>query len=303
MAGERKEGQGREVVTVIPFARVADANPADPFAVAEWMKKMPKASLHPMMAHPAAAVATVTALGFGLSSHIAGIMFGVMQGAASVLQKTVVEREPLRPAEPSAAAPAKPAEAKASPAPAAPVTAPKPMAATKPAASAPTKPAEAKAPPAPVSPVTAQKPKAATKPAASAPAKPADAKASPAPVSPVTAQKPKAATKPAASAPAKPADAKASPAPVAPVTARKPKAARKPAAPAPGSKPGDDLKRISGVGPKLEQVLNGRGIRRLADIAALSAADVARLDAELGLDGRVARDDWVGQAKALIGNK
>ena len=271
MAGERKEGQGREVVTVIPFARVADANPADPFAVAEWMKKMPKASLHPMMAHPAAAVATVTALGFGLSSHIAGIMFGVMQGAASVLQKTVVEREPLRPAEPSAAAPAKPAEAKASPAPAAPVTAPKPKAATKPAASAPTKPPEAKAPPAPVSPVTAPKPKAATK--------------------------------PAASAPAKPADAKASPAPVAPVTARKPKAARKPAASAPGSKPGDDLKRISGVGPKLEQVLNGRGIRRLADIAALGAADVARLDAELGLDGRVARDDWVGQAKALIGNK
>ncbi|MBP2234845.1 NADH-quinone oxidoreductase subunit E [Sinorhizobium kostiense] len=271
MAGERKEGQGREVVTVIPFARVADANPADPFAVAEWVKKIPNASLHPMMAHPAAAVATATALGFGLTSHIAGIMFGVMQGAASVLQKTVVERVPPRPAEPSAASPAKPAEAKASPA--------------------------------PVSPVTTPKPKAATKPAAPAPAKPAEAKASPAPAAPVSAPKPKAATKPAASAPAKPAEAKASPAPVAPVTARKPKAARKPAASAPRSNPSDDLKRISGVGPKLEQVLNGRGIRRLADVAALSAADVARLDAELGLEGRIARDDWVGQAKALIGKK
>ncbi len=63
----------------------------------------------------------------------------------------------------------------------------------------------------------------------------------------------------------------------------------------------DDLKRISGIGPKLEQVLNGRGIFRFADIAALSRADVERLDSELGLAGRVVRDDWIGQAKALTG--
>ena len=61
----------------------------------------------------------------------------------------------------------------------------------------------------------------------------------------------------------------------------------------------DDLKRISGIGPKLEQVLNGRGILRVADIAAWSDVDIDRIDAELGFDGRIRRDDWVGQARAL----
>ncbi len=40
-----------------------------------------KVPLHPLMAHPAAAVAAATAIGFGLTSHIAGVMFGAMQGA------------------------------------------------------------------------------------------------------------------------------------------------------------------------------------------------------------------------------
>ena len=61
----------------------------------------------------------------------------------------------------------------------------------------------------------------------------------------------------------------------------------------------DDLKAISGIGPKLEQVLNGMGFRRYADIAALEAADVARIEAELGFAGRIARDGWVEQAKTL----
>jgi NADH-quinone oxidoreductase subunit E len=61
----------------------------------------------------------------------------------------------------------------------------------------------------------------------------------------------------------------------------------------------DDLKAISGIGPKLEQVLNGMGLRRYRDIAALQAADVARIEAELGLDGRIARDGWVEQARTL----
>ena len=61
----------------------------------------------------------------------------------------------------------------------------------------------------------------------------------------------------------------------------------------------DDLKRISGIGPKLETVLNDKGILRLTDIAAWSDADVQRFDDELGFGGRIIRDDWVGQAKAL----
>ncbi|WP_028744853.1 NADH-ubiquinone oxidoreductase [Rhizobium mesoamericanum] len=61
----------------------------------------------------------------------------------------------------------------------------------------------------------------------------------------------------------------------------------------------DDLKQIAGIGPKIEQVLNAKGIHSFAVIAGWSDEDVARIDAELGFDGRIARDGWVGQAKAL----
>lgn len=64
-------------------------------------------------------------------------------------------------------------------------------------------------------------------------------------------------------------------------------------------KAGVDLKQISGIGPKLEKVLNAKGVTRVSQIAGWSEADVARFDAELGLDGRIGRDDWVGQAKKL----
>ena len=65
----------------------------------------------------------------------------------------------------------------------------------------------------------------------------------------------------------------------------------------------DDLKRISGIGPKLEQVLNGKGVSRFADIAGWSEDDIKRFDTELGVEGRIGRDDWIGQAKALAGTK
>ncbi len=62
----------------------------------------------------------------------------------------------------------------------------------------------------------------------------------------------------------------------------------------------DDLKRISGVGPKLEGVLNNVGIYHFDQIASWSAEEVAWADENLvGFKGRVSRDDWVGQAKAL----
>ncbi|OWV98525.1 NADH-ubiquinone oxidoreductase [Rhizobium sp. R72] len=70
--------------------------------------------------------------------------------------------------------------------------------------------------------------------------------------------------------------------------------------PAPRARKTDDLKQISGVGPKIEQVLNAKGIRAFAVIASWSTEDAARIDAELGFDGRIARDGWVDQAKALV---
>lgn len=65
----------------------------------------------------------------------------------------------------------------------------------------------------------------------------------------------------------------------------------------------DDLKRISGIGPKLEQMLLAKGITSFSQVAKWTNADVDKLDAALGLSGRVTQDDWVGQAKQLISNR
>jgi len=61
----------------------------------------------------------------------------------------------------------------------------------------------------------------------------------------------------------------------------------------------DDLKLISGVGPVLEGRLNSAGITTWAQVAALKKADIERLESHLSFPGRVTRDEWVKQAKAL----
>ncbi|MCC5969833.1 MAG: NADH-quinone oxidoreductase subunit E [Pararhodobacter sp.] len=61
----------------------------------------------------------------------------------------------------------------------------------------------------------------------------------------------------------------------------------------------DDLKKLKGVGPKLEEKLNGLGIWHYHQIAAWSEDEVTWVDAHLNFKGRVMRDDWIGQAKTL----
>jgi len=61
----------------------------------------------------------------------------------------------------------------------------------------------------------------------------------------------------------------------------------------------DDLKRISGVGPQLEGVLNELGFYHFDQIAAWTPEQVAWVDARLKFKGRIERDDWIAQAKAL----
>lgn len=63
---------------------------------------------------------------------------------------------------------------------------------------------------------------------------------------------------------------------------------------------GDDLKRISGIGPKLANVLTGHGVVTFAQLAEMNEAALAALDAELGLEGRILRDDWAGQARKIL---
>jgi poly(3-hydroxybutyrate) depolymerase len=62
----------------------------------------------------------------------------------------------------------------------------------------------------------------------------------------------------------------------------------------------DDLKRLAGIGPKLETQLNEQGIFLFHQLAELTDAQVDELDARLGTRGRIRREDWVGQAKRLM---
>ena len=89
-------------------------------------------------------------------------------------------------------------------------------------------------------------------------------------------------------------------APAAPVTATETTAGTRPAA-LEVARDGmaDDLKRIAGIGPKLETVLNDLGIYHFDQIAAWTPAEVAWVDGYLRFKGRIDRDGWVDQAGRL----
>jgi large subunit ribosomal protein L21 len=58
----------------------------------------------------------------------------------------------------------------------------------------------------------------------------------------------------------------------------------------------DDLKRISGVGPKLEGTLHEIGVFHFDQIAAWGPAEISYMDDRLSFKGRIERDDWIAQA-------
>ncbi|MDH3374449.1 MAG: hypothetical protein OEM85_13860 [Gammaproteobacteria bacterium] len=62
----------------------------------------------------------------------------------------------------------------------------------------------------------------------------------------------------------------------------------------------DDLKLISGVGPKLEKLLNQNGVFYFWQVASWSNQDIEIIDDRLDVfKGRIARDNWVSQARQL----
>lgn len=62
----------------------------------------------------------------------------------------------------------------------------------------------------------------------------------------------------------------------------------------------DDLKRIKGVGTKMEELCNSMGFWHFDQISAWTSQEVAWVDDNLeGFKGRVTRDSWVSQAKVL----
>jgi len=62
----------------------------------------------------------------------------------------------------------------------------------------------------------------------------------------------------------------------------------------------DDLKRISGIGPKLEKVLNSLGIWTFDQMSKWSPNEIAWVDDYLQFKGRIERDNWMAQAAALV---
>ncbi|PWG16624.1 NADH-quinone oxidoreductase subunit E [Salibaculum griseiflavum] len=68
---------------------------------------------------------------------------------------------------------------------------------------------------------------------------------------------------------------------------------------APRKSGADDLKQISGVGPKLEGVLNEMGFWHFDQIAKWGPEEIAWVDTRLKFKGRIERDDWVDQARKL----
>ena len=62
----------------------------------------------------------------------------------------------------------------------------------------------------------------------------------------------------------------------------------------------DDLTKLHGVGPELEKKLNEAGVFHYWQFSAMKPEDIAKLDAELKLNGRIERDGWIGQARSLL---
>jgi large subunit ribosomal protein L21 len=64
-------------------------------------------------------------------------------------------------------------------------------------------------------------------------------------------------------------------------------------------KGGDDLTKLSGVGPALLKKLNAADIVTFQQIAAWTSDDVVSIDEKLSLKGRIGREGWIEQAKEL----
>ncbi|MBB3162011.1 NADH-quinone oxidoreductase subunit E [Rhizobium laguerreae] len=207
---------------------------------AEMLENARAMPVHPLMAHPAAAFAAATAIGFGFSTQMAGAFFGAFQSALETTSKVAAALDDTPPDELKPDVDIRPENIR-----------PVVKAVTKPSA-------EQKAGPrlTVVKPVSEPTPASRPKPVSQAK-----------PASQTKASEPKVAVK------AKPV----------------------------GRGKTDDLKLIAGIGPKLEQVLNAKGIRSFAEIAGWTDEEIDRFDTELGFNGRILRDDWTGQAKVLAG--
>jgi len=261
-------------------------------AMTDWTRTA-DLQVSPLMVYPLGAAAAATAVGFGMAGQMTGMMMGAMQGALrsqsallgahpdlSWMVPTLAEDLPpyeddeaqAEAAETQPAADARSAD----------IVALKPAAEDAPAKdeTRAARPAKAKAAPAGK---TAGKPESSASPARDGAVAVVEKLKSDAEVAAAVASEPVPAAKPAKETRSKALE---------PEDFRRPAEMAKPAAP-------DDLTLISGVGPKLEQVLNGLGVWTFAQIAAWQPEEVAWVDDYLQFTGRIDRDDWIAQAIEL----
>jgi len=68
---------------------------------------------------------------------------------------------------------------------------------------------------------------------------------------------------------------------------------------APRNNEPDNLKKIKGIGPKIESGLHELGVYHFDQIAGWNKQTTDWVDDHLSFKGRIERDDWVGQARTL----
>ena len=90
----------------------------------------------------------------------------------------------------------------------------------------------------------------------------------------------------------------------APKTPAAKKPAAKKAAPKKESKAsteGDKLTDINGIGPVIEQKLKDLGVTTFQQIADLTQEKAEEIDGKLNFKGRIEREEWIAQAKKMVG--
>lgn len=90
-------------------------------------------------------------------------------------------------------------------------------------------------------------------------------------------------------APAAPAEPESEPAPLSAVATE-------------AAGPAEDLTKIKGIGRVLNDKLHNLGITSFRQIADFTEADITRVNEELDFPGRIEREKWVEQAKAILGD-
>lgn len=263
-------------------------------SMTDWTK-LDEMPVSPLMVYPLGAAAAATAIGFGMAGQMAGMMMGAMQAAMQNQSSLLGNHPDLSWIVPTLAEDLAPEEDESE------------AVEVQPAARAKTADVVTLTPAA--KPVPA-KSKAKAKPTAAKPAnaKPAPAKAASAkakveaaeskPVTVAAVEKLKSDAEVAAGVASESVAVVDTPAKPAPAPTLEPEDFRRPAEIEKPETP-DDLKLISGVGPKLEQVLNGLGIWTFDQIAAWQPEEAAWVDDYLQFSGRIGRDNWITQAGAL----